>query len=317
MMLANTPMQELLWLSHQLGDPQRGWAILGEGNTSARVDAETFLVKASGSRLSSLTEAQAARVRFAPVLEALENDAALDDAQSRDLLMAAAVGPPGAMPSVETLMHAFLLTLPGVAFVGHTHMTSVNGLLCSVRGWAFLEAGHRLFPDEIVVCGVAPCCVSYVDPGLPLARTTRARVTAYLENVNVGAGNAHRPIAFTQRVDRPQYLGTVPRPLLQQTRLVRKAVAQRTAPLRPIRRQRQSRRRRQRSPQKASSTVHSPHLALKRITRSTRKRLQCFSQNPHTRCDCLRRRILVRTMAHAAAARNEQHGRGRDSRHKQ
>ena len=71
-------------------------------------------------------------------------------------------------------MHAFLLTLPGVEFVGHTHVTRINGLLCSARGWEALQAGRRMFPDEIVVCGVAPCCVPYVDPGIPLARALRA-----------------------------------------------------------------------------------------------------------------------------------------------
>jgi rhamnose utilization protein RhaD (predicted bifunctional aldolase and dehydrogenase) len=178
-------MQELLQLSHQLGDPQRKWAILGEGNTSTRVDTDTFYVKASGSRLGSLAESQVALVRFAPVLEALESGAALDDAQSKDLLLSATIGPTGSMPSVETLMHAYLLALPGIEFVGHTHMTSANGLLCSKRGWDFLQAGHRLFPDEIVVCGVAPCCVPYVDPGIPLAQEIRVRVIQYLDTYGV------------------------------------------------------------------------------------------------------------------------------------
>ena len=39
----------LLRLSHELGNLQRPLAILGEGNTSARLDDRTFLVKASGS----------------------------------------------------------------------------------------------------------------------------------------------------------------------------------------------------------------------------------------------------------------------------
>ena len=34
---------ELIDLSHFLGDPQRNLAILGEGNTSARLDEETFV----------------------------------------------------------------------------------------------------------------------------------------------------------------------------------------------------------------------------------------------------------------------------------
>lgn len=177
--MSDTKLQDLLRLSHQLGAPERKWAILGEGNTSTRADADTFYVKASGSQLGTLAETQVAHVRFAPVLDALESDENFDDAQVKDLLQSATLGPAGALPSTETLMHAYLLTLPGIDFVGHTHVTSINGLLCSERGWAFMEAGKRLFPDEIVVCGVAPCCVPYIDPGIPLARSVRDRVQKY------------------------------------------------------------------------------------------------------------------------------------------
>ncbi len=174
-------MQDLLTLSHALGDPGPQWAILGEGNTSTRVDAETFLVKASGSQLGTLDSSKVAHVRFAPVLDALSGGQRLDDAQVKELLAQATLGPAGAVPSTETLMHAFLLTLPGAHFVGHTHVVSINGLMCSQRGWAFMQSGRRLFPDEIVVCGVAPCCVPYVNPGIPLARAVQTAAAAYLD----------------------------------------------------------------------------------------------------------------------------------------
>lgn len=171
--------RELIGLSHQLGDPARSWAILGEGNASARIDSETFLVKASGSRLASLTENQVAHVRFAPILATIESGEMLTDLECMDRLRASAIGPDGVLPSVETLMHAFLLTLPDIEFVGHTHVTSINGVVCSRRGWEFLKSGRRLFPDEIVVCGPAACCIDYVKPGLILARRICEEVAVY------------------------------------------------------------------------------------------------------------------------------------------
>ncbi|HEX5324051.1 MAG TPA: class II aldolase/adducin family protein [Capsulimonadaceae bacterium] len=174
-------LAELLDLSRKLGDPERKWAILGEGNASARADGETFFVKASGSRLATLQESQVAHVRFAPILATIESGEMLSDIECMDRLRSAAIGPEGVMPSVETLMHAFLLTLPEIAFVGHTHVTSINGVVCSKRGWGFLTSGQRLFPDEIVVCGPAACCIEYVKPGLILARRIREQVTAYRE----------------------------------------------------------------------------------------------------------------------------------------
>jgi len=180
----NTKLAELLELSHILGDPSYDWAILGEGNTSTAIDAETFYVKASGSELRTLTAEQVSEVRFQPVLDALNDTRDYGDTETKDLLLGACVGGTGRMPSVETLLHAFLLTLPGIEFIGHTHVTTINSLLCSQEGWAAMQAGGRLFPDEIVVCGVAPCCVPYVDPGLPLARALRDAVLAYIETHN-------------------------------------------------------------------------------------------------------------------------------------
>lgn len=182
-----TQMQELLALSHALGDPRYDWAILGEGNTSTRVDPATFYVKASGSQLGKLKAEQVSHVRFAPILEALSSAREIPDAAAQDLLFTSCVdgGKSGLKPSVETLLHAFLLTLPDVQFVGHTHITTINGLLCSQQGWEAIRSGGRMFPDEIVVCGVAPCCVPYVDPGIPLARAVRDAVLAYQDEWEV------------------------------------------------------------------------------------------------------------------------------------
>ena len=45
-MAANDTLNTLVACSRRLGDPALDYVILGEGNTSARIDAETFWVKA-------------------------------------------------------------------------------------------------------------------------------------------------------------------------------------------------------------------------------------------------------------------------------
>jgi rhamnose utilization protein RhaD (predicted bifunctional aldolase and dehydrogenase) len=62
-------------------------------------------------------------------------------------------------------------------FVGHTHPTAVNAILCSVNAKEAIAG--RLFPDEIVCCGVAPCYVEYTDPGIPLAKHLKRRVEEF------------------------------------------------------------------------------------------------------------------------------------------
>ena len=174
-------LQRMLALSHDLGREDRKLAILGEGNTSARISAETFVVKASGSNLASLAPAGVTECRFAGLLPLLDRKA-MNDASIDAALLAARVNPSSKKPSVEAIFHAFLLTLPGVNFVGHTHPVAVNQLLCSKHAQTF--AKRRLFPDEVVCCGVESGFVPYLDPGLKLAQGIRAAVRAYMKRLS-------------------------------------------------------------------------------------------------------------------------------------
>ena len=172
-------LHQLLTMSRALGDPAKDYVILGEGNTSTRVDEEAFFVKASGTRLASITESGFVEVRFESVLALLEKEN-LSDEQIRAGLEAAKVNSDCPLrPSVETILHARALSSGAANFVGHTHPTVVNAILCS-QGAEEAFAG-RLFPDEIVVCGPAPVYVPYTDPGLPLARAVWAGVERHTD----------------------------------------------------------------------------------------------------------------------------------------
>jgi rhamnose utilization protein RhaD (predicted bifunctional aldolase and dehydrogenase) len=171
----------MLHLSHELGREERKLAILGEGNTSARVSGRTFLVKASGSNLATLGRADVCECRYAGLLPLLD-DGAMSDSAVNNALLAARVGEGTRKPSVEAMFHAYLLTLPDVNFVGHTHPTIVNGLLCSKHGRTF--ARKRLFPDEIVCCGMESILVPYTDPGLKLAQAIRRSVVDFIRRLS-------------------------------------------------------------------------------------------------------------------------------------
>ena len=67
-------LQILVALSRELGAEHRGLAILGEGNVSAKLNDDTFFVKASGSSLGTLTEADVTECRSAPLLKMLDRD---------------------------------------------------------------------------------------------------------------------------------------------------------------------------------------------------------------------------------------------------
>ncbi|HQY06740.1 MAG TPA: class II aldolase/adducin family protein [Lacunisphaera sp.] len=184
MSTANQPnvLERMLDLSHQLGREDRKLAILGEGNTSARLSADTFVVKASGSNLGSLSEKGTATCRFDALLPLL-NRKTMTDAAIDEALFASRVDPASRKPSVEAMFHAWLLTLPGVNFVGHTHPVAVNKILCTKHARSF--AAKRLCPDEIVCCGTEFVLVPYIDPGLKLAQGIRAAVKAYIKRLSL------------------------------------------------------------------------------------------------------------------------------------
>ena len=169
---------ELLNLSHQVGRDDRRMAILGEGNTSMRVSETSFLVKASGSNLGTLTEGGLAECRFDKLLPLLDRTG-MADTEVDQALLDARVNPEDKKPSVEALFHAWLLTLPGVNAVGHCHALAVNRILCSPRAEEF--ARRRTFPDEVVCCGTESVYVPYVDPGLALGQAVRRETLAMIQ----------------------------------------------------------------------------------------------------------------------------------------
>jgi len=184
-MMADNPavLEQLIELSRNLGEPARDLVILGEGNTSAKVDDQSFFVKASGTQLRTADASCFLEVSLPRALATLDG-APLDDAQVKQALRDARVDQSTPrMPSVETFLHAYLLSLPGINFVGHTHPTAVNALLCSKN--AREAVSGRLFPDEIVCCGPAVCFIEYTDPGATLARTLRDRVETFITEHNM------------------------------------------------------------------------------------------------------------------------------------
>jgi rhamnose utilization protein RhaD (predicted bifunctional aldolase and dehydrogenase) len=173
---ADATLQALVALSRELGREDRGLAILGEGNTSADNGDGTFWIKASGSQLGTIDEGGFSRVRFRAALDLL-GQGKLSDEEVAAGLRASLVDPAHRMPSVEIFLHAVCLSEGGARWVGHTHTTSVNQVLCSRLGAEpFLK---HVFPDAIVVCGVAPAVVPYVDPGLVLGLVVREELDRY------------------------------------------------------------------------------------------------------------------------------------------
>ncbi len=163
-------LDQLLAMTLQLASPEYGQVILGEGNTSAR-DGDTLWIKATGHQMPSITTQGFVQVNIGRVVQTLDGPR-LPDEELRAILNDARTDDRAKnFPSTETYMHAWLLTLPGVNFVAHTHPMATLGLMCGPRARQFAE--QRLFPDQIVLCGPRSVFVPYVAPGFELALAIR------------------------------------------------------------------------------------------------------------------------------------------------
>jgi rhamnose utilization protein RhaD (predicted bifunctional aldolase and dehydrogenase) len=166
---------ELVALSHWLGEPARDLAIIGEGNTSARLPDGTFWIKASGSNLGSLAPEQLVQVRRDTIVNALS--ANLDDLQVKQALMDARVNADAPRPSIETFFHALMYELTDANFVGHTHPIAICSVICSQRAE---DITRHIMPDVIIVCGLHGVFVPYIDVGATLANEIGNRVREFI-----------------------------------------------------------------------------------------------------------------------------------------
>lgn len=171
-------LEQLVTMTRHLGQPELNYIIIGEGNTSQRIDDDGFWIKASGQQMSLIGPDGFLAVRFAPILDLLDNPPNSRQAVQQIMNDAKVDADSTARPSVEVTFHAMLLAECDAQIIAHTHPIAINRILCSTRAEQF--ASHRVFPDEVVLCGPQSVFVPYVDPGLPLAITMRERVRAYM-----------------------------------------------------------------------------------------------------------------------------------------
>lgn len=145
---------ELISLANQLSK----YAVGGEGNVSARLTNELFVIKASGTSLSSLSEKD---------LVTCNNQAIKTDNTNNK-------------PSIEAGFHAWFFATTNCKFVAHVHPTQTLKILCSEQH-TNLFATKRLFPDQVVFNDLVSCIVPYKHPGLELCNEIKHCVNSYLE----------------------------------------------------------------------------------------------------------------------------------------
>ncbi|MBU4314046.1 MAG: class II aldolase/adducin family protein [Actinobacteria bacterium] len=176
-------LRKLVKLSNNLGRENYHLAIIGEGNTSAKIEvdniAKSFFVKASGTQLATVSEKDFIEVFFKPIMQLINMENPNTENINNIFEKAKVDKKCEANPSVETLLHAICLNLEGVNFVGHTHPTAVNRLTCSKSFPENLKG--RIYPDEIILLGKESVFIPYTDPGVQLAQRAKKEIEIFLD----------------------------------------------------------------------------------------------------------------------------------------
>jgi len=160
-------LKELVRISNKFGT--NDFALAGGGNTSFKND-EFIWVKASGTRLSTITEegfVQLYRYRLDEITrrQYSKDPDKRESEVKADLYKSIVSTETKLRPSVETSIH----NLIQYTFVVHTHPTLINGLLCSNHVRQFYK---ELFDDRAIF-------VEYTDPGYTLFRKIEKLVLEY------------------------------------------------------------------------------------------------------------------------------------------
>ena len=149
-------MDEVLKLAREIAD----YTICGEGNVSVRVDQNTFLIKASGTSLHTLSE----------------EDLTLCNINGEQIELS------HKKPSIETSFHAWIMkTFPDINFIAHTHPPHTTKVLCTEPSILYDFAEHRWFPDQIVRNGIKSCMVPYAPPGEAILKLVEKHVTKFVD----------------------------------------------------------------------------------------------------------------------------------------
>jgi ribulose-5-phosphate 4-epimerase/fuculose-1-phosphate aldolase len=148
-------MSEILELAREISD----YTICGEGNVSMRKSENTFVIKASGTSLHTLSEEDLTLCNVRGVqIELLHKK-----------------------PSIETSFHAWIMrTFPDINFIAHTHPPNTTKILCSNQLYQF--ANRRWFPDQIVRNGTKSCVVPYAPPGEAILKLVEEHVSKFIDH---------------------------------------------------------------------------------------------------------------------------------------
>jgi len=205
----NPDLQELLEISHAVGNDPR-LVQGGGGNTSVKTDGgRRMYVKASGTSLARMAERRGYRLVDVEACLAITRDPALErmpvarrEAEVLRRLLACCLDELEGRPSVETSLHAAL----GRCVV-HTHPSVVNGLLCAHGGRRALQ---RLFGEMdppflyIDYAGAGYTLAKRMDAELASYRRAQGRLpkVIFLENhgVFVNAETAAEALALTREI---------------------------------------------------------------------------------------------------------------------
>ncbi|MDD4644908.1 MAG: SDR family NAD(P)-dependent oxidoreductase, partial [Bacteroidales bacterium] len=161
-------LNNLIGISHFYGNDVE--FVIGGGGNSSWKDDDFLYVKASGTKLGTLTRQELNKLDRHKLSAALsgklpEDSFKRDQVVLEGMMSSCIDNTLNLRPSVETPLHHLI----SYKFVIHTHPTRINALLCSHNCREILQ---KIFPEEVMF-------VEYTDPGFILYKKLETEIVAY------------------------------------------------------------------------------------------------------------------------------------------
>jgi len=142
-----------------LGRSISNYVVGMEGNVSKKTKSG-FLIKASGTKLSTFSESDIINFNFFG--EQLDNFSKKG--------------------SMELEFHKYLLGYENINYIAHTHPVNTLKILCTNLSEEFSD--NRIFPDQVIFNQKKSCLISYAKPGENLFNLIKKELPKFIEKEN-------------------------------------------------------------------------------------------------------------------------------------
>lgn len=175
--MSDADLAELIELSHTVGRHPSRMVLWEEGGCAVK-SGDRFFVSRRGAYLTALTSGDLVELDHARTTELVSLETLADEAMEDVQISSKSI-----KPSLDAILFAYLFSLDENKYALHVQPVEINQIIGSPRARQFAE--RRTVAHEVISRGVSSMLTAYADPGLPLAREVKRKLSLWRDRYKV------------------------------------------------------------------------------------------------------------------------------------